>query len=70
MQSQNKLFAFKLAGKLATEAESKQAQKTGTPATAWKVRDGVAVAGCTAVGIHDQYRDSSRLKPNDSGQYC
>jgi hypothetical protein len=62
MQNQTKLFAFKLA--------EKQVQKQAAPATAWKVRDGVAVAGCTAVGTNDQYRDSSRLKPNDSGQYC
>ncbi|MDO8033223.1 hypothetical protein O3297_07340 [Janthinobacterium sp. SUN128] len=62
MQNQTKLFAFKLA--------EKQVQKQEAPGTAWKVRDGVAVAGCTAVGTHDQYRDSSRLKPNDSGQYC
>ena len=62
MQNQTKLFAFKLA--------EKQEQKQAAPATAWKVRDGVAVAGCTAVGTNDQYRDSSHLKPNDSGQYC
>lgn len=62
MQNPSRLFAFKLA--------EKQAQKQTAPSTAWKVRDGVAVAGCTAVGTHDQYRDSSRLKPNDSGQYC
>lgn len=62
MQNQTKLFAFKLA--------EKQVQKQAAPATAWKVRDGVAVAGCTAVGTHDQYRYSSRLRPNDSGQYC
>ncbi|UQV43925.1 hypothetical protein KIV45_18710 [Janthinobacterium lividum] len=59
MQKQNhpKLFAFKLA------------EKQAAPATAWKVRDGVAVAGCTAVEA-EQYRDSSRFQPNDRGQYC
>ncbi|MBW3509498.1 MULTISPECIES: hypothetical protein [Janthinobacterium] len=64
MQKQNhsKLFAFKLA--------EKQVQKQVAPATVWKVRDGVAVAGCTAVGTRDQYRDSSRFQPNDGGQYC
>ncbi|SDA58011.1 MULTISPECIES: hypothetical protein [unclassified Janthinobacterium] len=62
MQNQTKLFAFKLA--------EKQAQKPAAAATAWKVRDGVAVAGCTLVGVHDQYRDSPRLKPIDGGQYC
>ncbi|KAB8066865.1 MULTISPECIES: hypothetical protein [Janthinobacterium] len=62
MQNQPKLFAFKLA--------EKQEQKPAVPATAWKVRDGVAVAGCTAVGTNDQYRDSSRFQPNDRGQYC
>ena len=61
-QNQSTLFAFKL-------AEKKEQEKPALPAP-WKVRDGVAVAGCTAVGTHDQYRDSSRLKPNDSGQYC
>ena len=62
MQKQNhtRLFAFKLAKK-----------KTAvTPPAQWTARDGVAVAGCSAVGVHDQYRDSSKLKPNDSGQYC
>ncbi|MCM2564777.1 MULTISPECIES: hypothetical protein [Janthinobacterium] len=61
MQNQTKLFAFKLA--------EKQEQKPAVPATAWKVRDGVAVAGCTAVQA-EQYRDSSRFQPNDRGQYC
>ncbi|MBE3024800.1 hypothetical protein GQ37_005485 [Janthinobacterium sp. BJB1] len=61
-QNQPKLFAFKLA--------EKQVEKPAAPASAWKVRDGVAVAGCTAVGTHDQYRDSSRFQPNDGGQYC
>lgn len=60
MQNQTKLFAFKLAEK-EVRKEVKQP---------WQVRDGVAVAGCTAVGVNDQYRDSSRLKPNDSGVYC
>ena len=62
MQKQNhsKLFAFKL-------AEKKMPAPASSP---WKARDGVAVAGCSAVGVHDQYRDSSKLKPNDSGQYC
>ncbi|MCC7702951.1 hypothetical protein IGS59_11905 [Janthinobacterium sp. GW460P] len=61
-QNQPKLFAFKLA--------EKQVQKQVAPATAWKVRDGVAVAGCSAVGSNDQYRYTSRIQPNDSGQYC
>jgi hypothetical protein len=61
MQNHPKLFAFKLA--------EKQVQKQAVSATVWKVRDGVAVAGCTAVEA-EQYRDSSRFQPNDRGQYC
>ena len=62
MQNQTKLFAFKLAEKEVKE-EIKQP---------WQVRDGVATASCTYYGDPEDYnlRDSSRLKPNDTGIYC
>ena len=61
MQNQTKLFAFKLA--------EKQAQKPAAAAIAWKVRDGVAVAGCTAVDSEEQYR-YSRIGASDGGDFC
>lgn len=63
-QNQTRLFAFKLAKKhVAQEAK---------PAQPWTARDGVAVAGCTYYGDPEDYnlRDSSKLKPNDTGIYC
>lgn len=62
-QKQPKLFAFKLAQKSTQES---------TPAPQWKVRDGVAVAACTAAGgIHDNmYRDKDKWNGADGGIYC
>lgn len=64
MQNQIKLFAFKLA-----EKKEQNEIKSEQP---WKVRDGVAVAGCTYYGDPEDYnlRDSSRFNPNDTGIYC
>lgn len=63
MQKQNqiKLFAFKL-------AEKKEQEKPAR-AEPWKVRDGVAVAGCTAVDSEEQYR-YSRIGSSDGGDFC
>ncbi len=63
MQKQNptKLFAFKL-------AQKKDEEKPALPAP-WKVRDGVAVAGCTAVDSEEQYR-YSRVGSSDGGEFC
>lgn len=62
-QKQPKLFAFKLA--------EKQVEKQAMPPKPWKVRDGVAVAGCSEFMIGSgNFRYESRLQPNDSGQYC
>ncbi len=59
-QNQTKLFAFKLAEK----------KETQTPATQWKVRDGVSVAGCTkAEGDHD-YRMPVDEVSDDNWIYC
>lgn len=55
------LFAFKLAEKQAQQAK---------PATEWKVRDGVAVAGCTDPTHTGDFRDTSRLNQADKGIYC
>ena len=62
MQKQNppKLFAFKLA--------EKQAPTAPVP-TEWKVRDGVAAAGCSEVERF-QYRYSSTINSRDTGQFC
>ncbi|MEG0884910.1 hypothetical protein D3C81_435930 [compost metagenome] len=60
-QNQTKLFAFKL-------AEKKEQEKPVQPAP-WKVRDGVAVAGCTAVDSEEQYR-YSRVGSSDGGDFC
>lgn len=51
-----KSFAFKLAEK--KEQSKAQAQ--------WKVRNGVATAGCT----FPSERDRSRFGGNDNGLYC
>ena len=61
-QKQTKLFAFKLAEKRVQAAK---------PAQPWKVRDGVAVAGCTVLDEEGSpYRESNRLVGSDSGDYC
>lgn len=60
-QNQTKLFAFKL-------AQKKDEKKPALPAP-WKVRDGVAVAGCTAVDSEEQYR-YSRVGSSDGGEFC
>lgn len=61
-QKEAKLFAFKLAAK--QEQENKQAEQ-------WKVRDGVAVAGCTGPVDFDNYRDYDNIyHRNDKGLYC
>lgn len=63
MQNQQpKLFAFKLA---------EQGNKDAKPAPAWKVRDGVAVAGCTLLDEEGApYRYSSLPLGSDGGDYC
>ncbi|MBR7634534.1 hypothetical protein [Janthinobacterium lividum] len=61
MHKETKLFAFKLAKK-------KEEEKPAHPAL-WKVRDGVAVAGCTAVDSEEQYR-YSRIGSSDGGEFC
>ena len=60
-QNQSTLFAFKL-------AEKKEQEKPALPAP-WKVRDCVAVAGCTAVDSEEQYR-YSRIGSSDGGDFC
>jgi hypothetical protein len=61
-QGQPKLFAFKLA-----EERSKDAK----PAQAWKVREGVSVAGCTVQDTEDNvFRVTERLTFSDNGDYC
>jgi hypothetical protein len=60
-KKETKLFAFKL-------AEKKEQEKPARPAP-WKVRDGVAVAGCTAVDSEEQYR-YSRIGSSDGGEFC
>lgn len=65
MQNQAKLFAFKLAEK----QESPQAATPPQASVAWKVRDGVAVAGCSEVERF-QYRYTSTLNSRDTGQFC
>ncbi|MEW6024674.1 MAG: hypothetical protein AB1807_21330 [Pseudomonadota bacterium] len=60
-QEPKKLFAFQLAEK---RAQAKPAQQ-------WKVRDGVAVAGCTVLDEEfSPYRESNRNVGSDSGDYC
>lgn len=59
IQKSPKLFAFKLADKKSKEIK---------PEAQWKVRDGVSVAGCSAVA-NENYRYSVKLG-SDSGQYC
>lgn len=64
MQNQNqaKLFAFKL-------AEKRDAQTQ--PSQQWKVREGVATAGCSWVDVDaGLLRASDRYVGNDAGVYC
>jgi hypothetical protein len=61
-QKQPKLFAFKLA---------EQQNKDAKPAQTWKVRDGVALAGCTVLDEEGApYRYSSPRLGSDAGDYC
>lgn len=60
-QQQTRLFAFQLA--------RKQEQETVQQAV-WKVRDGVAVAGCSGPDAYDNYRASSTWGGADAGIYC
>ncbi len=60
-QQQTTLFAFHLA--------QKQAGETVRQA-AWKVREGVAVAGCSGPDAYDNYRASSSWGGADAGIYC
>lgn len=57
-QNQSKLFAFKLA--------EKQEQKPEQ----WKVRDGVAAAGCSGPVNYDNYRADGLWNQPDKGYYC
>ena len=60
-QKESKLFAFKLAEKQVEQAK---------PAAEWKVRDGVAVAGCSGPDTTENYRYASSLNVADKGIYC
>jgi len=60
-QKDSKLFAFKLAEK----------QIPAKPAAEWKVRDGVAVAGCTDPSHTFEPRGPHRYTSQaDQGVYC
>lgn len=60
-QKESKLFAFKLAEKQVAQAK---------PAAEWKVRDGVAVAGCSGPNKLENYRYASSTGWVDQGIYC
>ena len=60
-QKESKLFAFKLAEKQAAQAK---------PAAEFKVRDGVAVAGCSGPDLTENYRYASSTNVADRGIYC
>lgn len=60
-QKESKLFAFKLAEKQVAQTK---------PAAEWKVRDGVAVAGCSGPNKLDNYRYPSATNWVDQGIYC
>lgn len=60
-QKQSKLFAFKLADKQAKEVK---------PATQWKVREGVSVAGCSGPDMYENYRAARPGSRTDNGIYC
>jgi len=59
-QQQSTLFAFKMAEK----------QQEAQPAQQWKVRDGVAVAGCTDVNPDRGLYRASTTWSVDGGVYC
>lgn len=61
-RKETKLFAFKLA--------EQQAEKQAQPAAQWKVRDGVAVAGCTDPGHLFEPREVNSFNVADKGIYC
>lgn len=54
-----KLFAFKL-------AEKQDKDKDGKPDVQWKVRDGVAIAGCSG----DDLRVDDPTWGHDAGYWC
>lgn len=61
-QEQAKSFAFRLAG---------QKSRDGKPAQAWKVRDGVSVAGCSV--LDEEWAPERETTPRlgtDGGDYC
>lgn len=60
-QKESKLFAFQLA---------EQRQGEAKPAQQWKVRDGVAVAGCTDTGEDGVWKMATNWGGADSGFYC
>ena len=60
-QKESKLFAFKLAEKQAAQAK---------PAAEFKVRDGVAVAGCSGPDLTENVRAASYTNVADRGIYC
>lgn len=60
-EKQARLFAFQLA-----EKQEKQIPQQ----TAWKVRDGVAVAGCSGPDAYDNFRAPSTWGGADAGIYC
>ncbi|MEW6372114.1 MAG: hypothetical protein AB1584_14355 [Pseudomonadota bacterium] len=60
-QQQPTLFAFKLADQQNQEAQ---------PAQQWKVRDGVAVAGCTDPVPDSGWYRYSTIQKVDGGIYC
>lgn len=63
-RKETKLFAFKLAeNQVAKQAQAK-------PAAEWKVRDGVAVAGCSGPDLLENWRYASASNVADKGIYC
>jgi len=60
-QKEPKLFAFKLADKQAADNK---------PATQWKVREGVAIAGCCDFHNDGNLREDDPWFGRDAGIYC
>jgi hypothetical protein len=61
METNQKLFAFKLAAK-------EEAKQIDTDATGkWKAREGIAIAGCTRVRFGER---AAGAFGQDSGIYC
>lgn len=58
METQKKLFAFKLAAR----EDAKQGK--------WKAQEGNAAAGCTDYRFHGNLRAYSQVLGNDRGIYC